>query len=148
MLQAPATKLVGRAGEFGLLTRVLDLDARWPAGPGGDSLRLGDEGGDQCAPLRRQLPYSLPGEVLLRLPQRLTERHQLGYLVVCLTGKLVDQPRTHHRAAQPADRLGQVTVAVGARLRGALVAGRSEVAGRERVQLLGRACQVSILHGG
>ena len=25
MLQAPATKLVGRAGEFGLLTRVLDL---------------------------------------------------------------------------------------------------------------------------
>ena len=126
----------------------LDLKAGWPAVPGGDPFRLGDQAGDQRAPLRRQFPYSLPGEVLLRLPQRLAERHQLGYLVPRLTGELVDQPRAHHRAAQPADGLGEITVAGRARLRGPLVAGRGEVAGRERVQILGRAGQVNILHGG
>ena len=138
---------VGQRRLKGGLHLALDLKADRPAVPLGEPLRLGDQGGDQPPALHRQFPHLLPGQVVVRLAQRLAERQQFAHLISGLPDKLVDQPRAHRGQAQRRNGPGEIPVTGRAGPRRPLVAGGGELTRRERVQLLATPARPSCTGG-
>lgn len=137
---------IGQDRVQGVLNLLPDIVADALPGLCRELAGLPGQGKGDLVLLRRQLSQLFAVQLLMRLPQRLTQLQQPLHLVGLLAHQQVTGPRRQRRAAQTTDLLRQLTVtgrAGGLRM---LVTGSGEVTRRKAVQLTGNSVQIHPSH--